>query len=60
MRATFGKRSGPITTNATTAMRASLETPRSIMSNELKNNDGVYQAQVRVPTMTNTPDAWRS
>jgi len=27
-------------------MRASLETPRSIMSNELKNNDGVYQAQV--------------
>jgi hypothetical protein len=30
------------------------------MSNELKNNDGVYQAQVREPTMANTPDAWRS
>ena len=59
MRATLGKRSGPITTNATTAMRASLETPRSIMSNELKDNDDVYQAQVRAPTMANTPDARR-
>jgi hypothetical protein len=41
-------------------MRASLETPRSIMSNELKNNDGVYQAEVCGPVMANTPVAWRS
>jgi hypothetical protein len=28
------------------------------MSNELKNNDGVDQAQVRAPSMANTPNAW--
>jgi len=30
------------------------------MSNELKNNDGVDQAEVCVPAMANTPNAWRS
>jgi len=30
------------------------------MSSELKNNGGVYQAQVRAPTMANAPNAWRS
>jgi len=30
------------------------------MSNELKNNDDVYQAEVCAPIMANTPNAWRS